>query len=1239
MSAQMPDPEEQRSAHEPHTTVVGIGASAGGLAALKSLFAHVPEDAGVAWVVVVHLAPERESHLAELLQPHVPFPVQQVNETVPLEPNHVYVIPPNANLNTIDTHLRLSELEGRRRERAPIDHFFRTLARTHDGRAVGVILTGTGSDGTLGLREIRDKGGLTVVQDPTEAEYDGMPQSALSAGHVDRVLRLADIPAAIIGFAATEPKVPRPKTDEELREEELRLLLKAFGQIRARTGRDFSRYKRSTILRRIARRMQINGIELLGDYVARLQIDPEEVRDLADDLLITVSSFFRDAAVFELLESRVIPEILSGKGVADTVRVWSVGCATGEEAYSICMLLLEAAARLPETPRLQVFATDLHEQSLNLAREGFYAGDIATDVGTERLDRFFIKEDGGYRIRQEVRDLVVFSPHNLLSDPPFSRLDLLTCRNLLIYLNRDIQEDVIALLHYAVVPDGFLLVGTAETVDSSELFDAVNQKHGVYRRRNVPAPESRLPVFPVTRSLVRGRTLHAEPPAEALGYGALHHRVVERYGPPSLLLGADDRVVHLSEHVGRYLVHPGGEPTSNVFMIVRDELRIELRSAVHEARGSGRTVRVSRVPVGLDGHDILVTLEVRTVPEPGRDRYLLVLFSEEPAAPAAAAGRLQPGGGPSQAVQTELLHLKQRMQALIEEYETGQEELRASNEELQSSNEELRSTLEELETSKEELQSMNEELQTVNQENRHKVEELSQLSADLQNLLTATDIATLFLDRNLRIVRFTPRIADLFSVRLADRGRPVSDITHHLHYDALLDDARRVLEDLVPIQREIHDDDGNWYITRIRPYRNNEDRIDGLVATFVDISERKAAEEALRRSEERLRKMVNVEGVGVLTFDAAGTLLDANDAFLRVSHYDRREIEAGAITWRMLSPPEYIEESDRQLARMADTGRIGPYEKPFLCRNGTRSWMMFVGADLGDGTFVLYCLDVNDRKRAEADLRQLTETLEERIVERTQVLRDREDQLIAARDQLENEVFERRRAQVSREDLMRRVMSTEEHERLRLSAELHDQMGQLITGLTLGLRALEEYGSDPDANRKLAELRGLAEQIGQEAHHIALSLRPPALERLGLRTAIEAYLDDWSVRHGIATDFQAIGLDDQRFSHVVEIALYRAVQEGLTNVAKHAKATSVSLVLEFRNRSLCVVLEDDGDGFNTESTMRTALTGSHLGLLGMQERVQLLGGTVQVESVPGDGSSLIVRLPIDRNGDESAEDA
>jgi two-component system CheB/CheR fusion protein len=853
------------SPHTPPTsspTIVGIGASAGGLSALKAFFHHVPAASGLAFVVVVHLAPEHESHLADLLRPHVRVPVLQVDEETALRPDHVYVIPPGANLSAVDTHLRLSDLEERRRERAPIDHFFRTLARTHDGHAVGVVLTGTGADGTLGLKEVKAKGGLTVVQDPAEAEYDGMPQSAIATGLVDLVLPLAEIPAAILRYAATRPRVPVPASETDLGDAERRLLHDVFAQLRARTGRDFSRYKRSTILRRIRRRMQLRAVEELPAYLAVLREEPGEVRELADDLLVTVTNFFRDAEVFEALERDVVPRLFEGKGPDDDVRVWSVGCATGEEAYSLAILLLEEAARRSggheALPHLQVFASDLHEHSLARAREGVYPGDIAADVSPERLSRFFHREDGGYRIRKEVRELVVFAPHNLLGDPPFSRLDLIACRNVMIYLQRDVQRDVIELFHYALNPGGILTLGTSETIDGSDFFQSVDKRACVWRKRNVPAPEPRLPVFPLVHRRLSGALGGDRSAGEPVVYGALHQRVVERYAPPSALVSPDDEVVHLSEHAGRYLVHPGGEPTTSVFKLVRKELRVELRTALLKARQYGQAARSKPLPVQFDGHAAAVVLDVRPAYDPPQEGFCLVIFDER------AGARSQPatnddGEAQSREIEAELDLSQQRLQAIIERYETGQEELKAANEELQSSNEELRSTLEELETSKEELQSMNEELQTVNQENQHKVEELAQLSGDLQSLMAATDIATIFLDRELRIMRFTPRVGELFNVRPSDRGRPLADFTHRLGYEDLLGDARRVLDRLASVEREVEDHEGRWYLTRVLPYRSADDRIEGVVITFVDVTERRELERALLRATEEERRRVGRE--------------------------------------------------------------------------------------------------------------------------------------------------------------------------------------------------------------------------------------------------------------------------------------------------------------------------------------------------------------------------------------------
>jgi two-component system CheB/CheR fusion protein len=1099
---------EEETATAPETPaedrfpIVGIGASAGGLGALKTFFARVPEKSGAAFVVVVHLSPEYKSHMPELLQPHVKLPVRQVTGAVPLEQDHVYIIPPNANLDTIDTHLRLSALEERRQDRAPIDHFFRTLARTHDGDAIGVILTGTGSDGTQGLRHIKERGGLTVVQDPTEAEYDGMPRSAIAAAPVDLVLPLAQMPEAILRYARTAPRLTVPADEEHVDSEAGHLLHKVFAQIRARTGRDFSSYKRSTVLRRITHRMQFNHLQEPSEYLDLLRRQPDEVHALADDILITVTSFFRDPEVFQGLTETVIPRLFDGKETSDCVRVWSVGCATGEEAYSLAMLLLEESSRREASVPMQIFASDLHKRSLQAAREGFYPGDIEPDITPERLRRFFEQDAGGYRIRKEVRDLVIFTPHNLLGDPPFSRVDLVTCRNLLIYLQRDTQQRVFELFHYALLPGGFLMVGSSETVDAPELFRIEDKKRCVYRKRNVPAPEPRLPFFPQARAGISEWTRRAEPALSASAYDALHQRMMVEHGPPSLLVGSDDKIVHLSARAGRYLVHPAGAPTTSVYKLVRQELQLELRAALPAARAQGKPLRSQPISVQMDGEALPVVLDVRPALAPGHEGLLLVVFEEREPATATAPPADEDDAQRQYRARVDELEAEQqvvreRLQAIIKDYEASQEELKASNEELQSANEELRSMMEELETSKEELQSINEELQTVNQENRHKVEELDRLSTDLQHFLAATDIATLFLDRQLQILRFTPRVGELFNVRSGDRGRPLADFTHSLGYDELLQDATAVRERLTPIEREVQDQAGRWYLTRMLPYRSADDRIGGVVITFVDITARKqaedlvreakqfaehiietlpepllvltgelrvhsanaafyehfqvhpdqtrgrkvydlgngqwnipslrallenvlpqnhafsgyqvehvfetlgrrvmllngrrldhlqlillgihditerhATEQALRRSEERLQRMVNVEGVGVMIFDDSGTLVDANDTVLRTLGYSRDEIAAGALTWRRMTPPEYVESSEQQLRKLAETGRIGPYEKEYLHKDGSRAWMVFAGASLGDGNTVEYCIDVSDRKRAEKALRDSEE--------------------------------------------------------------------------------------------------------------------------------------------------------------------------------------------------------------------------------------------------------------------------
>ncbi len=840
------------------TAIVAIGASAGGLAALKRLLAVLPGDKGLAVVIIVHLSPDHESHLVDLLQPMARMPVVQISTTMALKPDHVYVIPPNANVSSVDTHLRLSALERDRRERAPIDHFFRTLAQTHDGHSIGVVLTGTGSDGTLGLKRIKERGGLTIAQDPTEAEYDGMPQAAIESGMVDLVLRLEEMPDAITTFSHTEPHVLDREAEDSATQE--RLLQQLFTLVRSRTGRDFSRYKRSTLLRRMARRMQIHRLEQLSSYMDVLRRNPGELETLSDEFLVTVTEFFRDPDIYAELERSVVPQLFEGKGPADSVRVWSVGCATGEEAYSLAMLLLEHAATLEAPPSIQIFATDLHEPSLRRARDGTYPETIETVVPEARLRRYFVPEHGGYRIRKEVRETIVFTPHDVLADAPFSRLDLLTCRNLLIYLDRNIQRDVIDLFHYALRPGGYMLLGPSEGIERDDAFVTENKASSLFRKR--PDAEQheprRMPAFPLN-----ARSPHTGSealPQRRQGFADVHGDLLDRMGPPSLLISGDNTVLHFSQRAGEYLYHPAGTLTGDAFKLVREALRLEFRGAVHAARSTGKPARSTPVVVARDGTTRTVVLDVRPSPDPRHAGVLLVLFDEYPtealeARPVRAADEWSEASVVAD-LERELEAMRRRLQSVIEDSESSNEEMRASNEELQSMNEELRSAMEELETSKEELQSVNEELITVNEENRHKVEELAQMGSDLQTLMSATEIATIFLDRDLRILRFTPRVSTLFNVRHSDRGRPLADLTHRFGAHDLVRDAATVLERLVPVERELETDGRDCFLTRVHPYRTADDRIEGVVITFVDITEHKEAERQVREVNARLEELV-----------------------------------------------------------------------------------------------------------------------------------------------------------------------------------------------------------------------------------------------------------------------------------------------------------------------------------------------------------------------------------------------
>lgn len=838
-------------------TIAGIGASAGGVKALQDFFSALPAKTGAALVLVLHLDPDHQSELAQVIAARTKMPVQQVQATTALEPDHVYVIPPNRQLIVTDSSVSAKEFDEPRGQRAPIDQFFRSLAQHGDGFAI--ILSGAGSDGALGVRAVKEAGGIILVQDPNEAEYGSMPRAAISAGHADFVLPARELARQFAELVRGKKSARRSEAAET---EDL--LGRILAYLRLRTGHDFSQYQKASLMRRLERRVQVVKVQNLVDYLNYLREHPEEIQALFADLLISVTRFFRDAPSFERLESIAVPAILDRKGRDEPIRIWVPGCATGEEAYSIAVLFLDEMAKREGRSEIQMFATDLDAKALAVAREGCYPETLSADVSEERLRKYFQKEGGDYRVKREVRDLIVFAQHSVLKDPPFSRLELISCRNFFIYINREMQHKVINTFHYALLPQGYLFLGSSETADHPQgLFRTVDRTARIFQsvgRRNAdPLPLPQLPAdlrgrgSPVIASDERIRT--ADPPQQ-------HRQSLLEFGPPSVLVDDSYRVLNFSERSGDYLLHPPGMPTLEITELVRPELTSELRMLLNRAFQLGESGISLPIPVQFNGQSRYVCLQVSPFRGQAALPRALVLFIEGgPAQMPVETGTLPEGAGSDtiQRLQEELQVTRANLRLSRQQFETATENLRASNEELQSINEEYRSTAEELETSREELQSVNEELQTLNSELKSKLDAVSQTNNDLENLMAVTDLGTLFLDRNLRIKRLTPRVRELFSITAIDEGRLIGDFSNQLDYPEFEYDARLVMQQEKIVEKTVRGD-GRWHLMQMRPYRTTEGAIDGVVVTFVDTATprngkaavtTKSARAARKRSEGR----------------------------------------------------------------------------------------------------------------------------------------------------------------------------------------------------------------------------------------------------------------------------------------------------------------------------------------------------------------------------------------------------
>ena len=1210
----------------PEVPVVGIAASAGALDAFGKFLGATPADCGVAFVLLPHLDPTHPSLMAELLSQRTPMTVCEAADGMLCEPNRVYVIPPNGDLSISAGRLRLTRPEVRHDAPTAIDFFFRSLAHDRHERAIGVVLSGTGRSGTPGLKAIKLVGGLVLAQRPDTAEYAQMPQSVIAAGLADAVLPPEEMPAALIQYLQ-HPRVPHAEnaSTEVVESEPLSQILAI---LRTRTRYDFRGYRRSMLARRVERRMTVSGVPSLAHYIERLQADPAEVQKLYKDLLIGVTDFFRDPDAFDFLATDVIPTILDQQ--RDEVRVWVPGCASGEEAYSIAILFLEEFARRHELPRVKIFATDVDDDSLEIARRGMYSEEIAARVSLERRQQFFVRVDlSGFQVDKPLRDAVVFARQNVISDPPFRKVDLISCRNLLIYLEPETQERIIATFHFALRPQGFLLLGPSESAGrKANLFEHVSRKHRVYRRvseaelelNRPPERPERLPELgaPLPQLMLRhrGRTLATQ--AQQL--------VMDRYAPPCVVINRNGEVVYLHGPLNDFLQVPGGELTSDLLAMAREGLQTRLRSAVRQAVREERTVVIPDVSVKTDHTTIVVQLTVEPVREPhGIDGLLLVSFERTPAerppaagtpvapqAPPAAISQVSPGRSPEQMLgdlEYELKSTREELQATIEELESSNEELRASHEEALAVNQELQSSNEELETSKEEYQSVNEELGTVNMQLQQKVDELDRANAAITNLFNSTDIATIFLDGELRIQRFTPGIMRLFNLQEGDVGRPITDLATKFNNHNLAADCRSVLQSLIPVEREVTTlaaesrpasetasttgpgreprmspaatplparPASGFYLCRITPYQTARNHTVGVVITFVDVAQLKRVEESLRESEERMRAVVATAADAIITIGERGEIDRFNPAAERMFGYSAEEAIGRNV--KMLMPSPFQEEHDDYLANYLRTGRariigIGR-EVVGRRKDGSVFPIELSISELQDGTQRLFTGSVRD----------ITE----------------------------------------RKELQQELLTIASEEQQRIGQDLHDQVGQALTGLSLLAGSLSRnirQHAPQDADLAARVAAGIDAALDQ-TRALAKGLIPVEVDAEGLMAALADFAEHTTDDSGIKCTFHCAAPvrveDKMKATH-----LYRITQEAVTNALRHAACRHIRIRLEQDKQFIILSIRDDGKGISDGKSPPKGM-----GRRIMQYRAGLIGATLSVNPGASGGTLVTCTLPV-----------
>ena len=1184
----------------PQFPVVGIGASAGGLEACTALLKALPVNPGMAFVVVQHLDPHHESILHKLLSRTTEMPVIQVEDGMVLKPNHVYVIPPNHDMAVREKTLRLLSRRRTAGRHLPINRFLVSLAEDQKSAAIGVILSGTASDGTVGLQAIKAEGGVAFAQDPKSAGYPGMPESAILAGCVDFVLPPEEIARELIRLQ----HLPYAKRTAAMLEAEPPLvgaadLQKILQILRTATGVDFSLYKTGTIKRRVARRLILQKIENLQRYGTYLEHNPLEVAALYQDIFIHVTSFFREPEMFAALQRRVLPMLMANRLQGEPLRIWVPGCSTGEEVYSIAITLLEFLDKRASGAAIQVFGTDISAPAVDTARAGTYSEAAVANVSPERLKRFFVKVGDSYQIGKRVRERCVFARHDLGKDPPFSKLDLISCRNVLIYMSAPLQERVLSFFHYALKPAGFLLLGKSEALGSSaHLFIQEDSRCKIYSR-NPAAAVARSSLAPADRAKASARAATAELTGPAFNLEKAVERIIwQRYAPAALVVDAGLQVLHFEGNAGPYLAPARGAATLHVLKLVRKELALDLHTALHRAKKEETPVRREGIRFPQDGGSKTVNLEV--IPMKGRHPKgadFLILIEEVPAREAAEPREARE--------EDELVHLKQELastrehlQSIIESQEATNEALTVEHEEVLSANEELQSTNEELETAKEELQSSNEELSTLNEELQNRNAELDQLANDLSNLLVGVSIPVIIVGGDRRIRRFTPAAEPLLNLIPADVGRPISDIRPNVDVPDLDSLVSEVSGNGSLVEREVQGRDGRWYSLRMRPYKTAENKIDGVLMALMDIDVMKRGLDQAQLSlddavtaRDLSASLLDMSGALIVILDPAGRIIAFNRASQERSGYSFREVE-GRMFWDFLLPPEEVDEAKSVFASiLRGAGPASTYERTWIGKDGSRrviasSSIGRCGADGAVRQIISTGIDITPRKLAQDALRRS------------------ENQL--------------RR-------LTANLLIAQEDERKRVARELHDDLNQRMAMLANEVATLEQTppGSTRLLRKQLRSLRARVDQLSDDLRRTAHRLHPSVLEHFGLVAAVESHCSDFMKLHRIQLKLAHRNVPES-IPFDVSLCLYRVTQECLNNVAKHSGAREVTVAIEGDKDGILLSVTDNGTGF--DPVLMADQSG--LGIVGIRERVRLVDGVVSINSQPGRGTQIDVRVPM-----------